>query len=378
MTYAAAISEHPVASTAVGEVVGQVLDGVGPAPDLAVLFVTGGHAGAMAEIAGAVRSLLQPTTLLGSTTVSAIGGPQEVEQRPAVALWAGTTGLVRPVRLDSVRTMDGWSVTGLPDEVATTGRDTLVLLADPYSFPVDAFVAAIAADRPDLSVIGGLASGGQGRGSERLVLDGTIHTDGAVGVVLPAALGIRTVVSQGCRPIGDPYTVTGANANLIEQLAGQPALDRLQHLVEHATPDERALLANGLHIGVVIDEQQERFTRGDFLVRNVIGADRASGAIAIGDVVPVGATVQFHVRDAITADEDLRLLLAGPRASAALVFTCNGRGTHLFGAPDHDARLVHEAVGRGAVAGMFCAGEVGPIGRRNFLHAFTASVLLFD
>jgi small ligand-binding sensory domain FIST len=377
MAYAAAISEHPVASTAVGEAIGQVLDAIGPAPDLAVLFVTGAHVDDITEIGAAVRTLLAPTTLIGSTTVSAIGGPQEIEERPAVSLWAGRTGPVQPVRLDAVRTMDGWTVAGLPDDVGATAPATVVLLADPYSFPVDAFVASLATARPQLTLIGGLASGGRGPGSERLVADGAIHTDGAVGVVLPPGLGTRVVVSQGCRPIGEPYVVTGAHDNLIEQLAGRPALERLQNLVEHASPDDRALLARGLHVGLVIDERKEQFTRGDFLVRNVVGADRSTGAVAIGDEVSVGTTVQFQVRDATTADEDLRLLLAGPPASAALVFTCNGRGARLFGQPDHDATLVHDAVGRGAVAGMFCAGEIGPIGARNFLHGFTASVLLF-
>ena len=128
----------------------------------------------------------------------------------------------------------------------------------------------------------------------------------------------------------------------------------------------------------MIDEQQDTFGRGDFLVRNVLGADPEAGDLAIGAVAEVGSTIQFQVRDADSADEDLRLLLAGQSGRAALVFTCNGRGSHLFGEPDHDARLIHEQVSRGAVAGMFCAGELGPVGSQNFVHGFTASVVLFD
>ena len=127
----------------------------------------------------------------------------------------------------------------------------------------------------------------------------------------------------------------------------------------------------------MIDEQQDTFGRGDFLVRNVMGADPEEGDIVIGDTAEVGSTVQFQVRDADSADEDLRRLLSGQHGHAALVFTCSGRGSHLFGEPGHDARLVHEQVGRGAVAGMFCAGELGPVGGRNFVHGFTASVVLF-
>jgi small ligand-binding sensory domain FIST len=137
------------------------------------------------------------------------------------------------------------------------------------------------------------------------------------------------------------------------------------------------LVQRGLHIGRVIDEQQDEFTRGDFLIRGVMGADRETGAVAIGDRVEVGATLQFQVRDALSADDDLRELLAGHQADGALLFTCNGRGRHLFGEPDHDAGILDGVVAEGAVAGMFCAGELGPVGGHNFLHGFTASMVLF-
>ena len=144
-----------------------------------------------------------------------------------------------------------------------------------------------------------------------------------------------------------------------------------------SSDDERELMARGLHLGFVVDEHKAEFERGDFVVRNVIGADRQSGAIAVGAICEVGATVQFHVRDAATADEDLRALVGGHDAEAALLFTCNGRGTRLFGTPDHDAGVVSDAFGGSPLAGFFCSGELGPIGGRNFLHGFTASVVLF-
>jgi small ligand-binding sensory domain FIST len=152
----------------------------------------------------------------------------------------------------------------------------------------------------------------------------------------------------------------------------------LVDLLEKLEPDDRALAQRGIHLGRVIDEHKADFERGDFLIRTVLGGDREVGAIAVGDEIEVGATVQFQVRDAISADDDLRELLAGRRANGALVFTCNGRGTHLFGRPDHDAEVVNAHDANGATAGMFCAGEIGPIGDRSFLHGFTASVLLFQ
>jgi small ligand-binding sensory domain FIST len=375
--YAAAISEHPVAASAVGEVVGQVLEQLDGAADLACLFVSDVHRASIVAITSAVRELLAPATLLGCTTQSVVGGPQEVEHGPAIALWAGRTGPCTPVRLDAVRGPDGWGVGGLPDAIARDERRTMVLLADPFTFPAEGVLAALHAAWPNLTVAGGLASGATERGATRLLLDDAVHVDGVVGVVLPSDLEVRPIVSQGCRPVGDPFAVTRRHDNVVVELGGKAALARLDDLVSRASAEERALLARGVHLGVVVDERKETFQRGDFLVRAVLGAERATGGIAVGDELEVGTTVQFHVRDASTADEDLRLALAGPPAEAALVFTCTGRGSSLFGVPDHDALLVHDAVGRGAVAGMSSAGEFGPIGGVSFVHGYTASVLLF-
>jgi small ligand-binding sensory domain FIST len=384
MPYAAALSQHPIAAHAVGEAVGQVIESVGEEPDLAVLFVTTPHTGAMEDIVGAVRSLLRPRTLVGSTAGSVLGGAREVEEEPALVLWAGRLGgrgtetPVIPVRIDVVPSADGWELTSLPGPAAQL--PTLLLLTDPFSFPADQFVDHLAETHPNLTVAGGMASSARAPGGNRLVLDGELFSDGAVGVLLDGATPVRNVVSQGCRPIGEPMVVTKGEGQVIYELAGKPALERLQELVAALSPEERALAANGLHLGRVINEQKVEFGRGDFLIRNVLGADREVGAIAVGDQVELGATIQFQVRDAESADEDLRTLMseATGRANGALVFTCNGRGTHLFGMPDHDASLVSEHVGHGGLAGMFCAGELGPVGGRSFVHGFTASVVLFE
>jgi len=205
-------------------------------------------------------------------------------------------------------------------------------------------------------------------GGNRLVIDSEIVSDGAVGAVLGPGVDVTAVVSQGCRPVGDPFVITKAEGNIVYELAGKPALERLQDVARGLDEEDRQLLAQGVHLGRVIDESQPTFGPGDFLVRNVLGGDPSNGAIAVGDLVDVGSTAQFQVRDAASA---------GRVADGALVFTCNGRGSRLFGRPDHDAEIVVEHVPPRAVAGMFCAGELGPVGRKNFLHGFTASVVLF-
>jgi small ligand-binding sensory domain FIST len=375
--YAAALSEHPLATHATGEVVGEVLERLGGMPpDLAVLFVTRPHLGALEDIAASVRTMLRPTTLLAATAVSVLGGREEAEEVAAVSLWAGHTGRVRPVLLSARATPDGVELDGV-DPGALAAAGTLVLLADPASFPVEVLLSSLAERHPHLAVVGGLASAGVGPGGNRLVLDGQVVGHGAVGVLLSPEQVVTTVVSQGCEPVGQPFTVTRAERNMVHEIAGRPALERVQELVETMSPAERSKAAQGLHVGRVIDEHKAEFERGDFLVRNVLGADKDNGAVAIGDEVAVGDTIQFQVRDADSADADLRLLLDGRDAAGALVFTCNGRGMRFFGHPHHDAAVVAESVGTAAVGGMFCAGEIGPVGGRNFLHGFTASVALF-
>jgi small ligand-binding sensory domain FIST len=374
--FAAALSEHPLATHAIGEVIGSLLEALGPEPDLALIFVTGAHLGALDDIASAVRATLAPRTLLGVTAVSVMGGRREVEAQAAVSGWAARVGPVESVRIQARAGTDPVEFLGLPESAARPGS-TLLLVADPVSFPLDPFLDGLARQLPDLRVVGGVASAVMAPGANRLALDDAVHTDGAIGALLGPEWPVSTIVSQGCRPVSDPFTVTRAERSMLYEIAGTPALDKLRQVVAGLSIDDRTLAARGLHVGRLINEHQLDAGRGDFLIRTVRGGDPVTGAIAIGDEIEVGGTVQFHVRDADSADEDLRHLLAGSAADGALVFTCNGRGVRLFGEPDHDASMVADVVGS-AVAGMFCAGEVGPVGGRAFAHGFTASIALFS
>lgn len=375
--FAAAISEHPITAHAVGEAAGEILERLGEGPDLAAVFVTVGHAGALEDVAAAVRAILKPSALIGCAAESVLANGTEVEGRAAVVVWAGDVGPVEPVHLRLVRTADGTGLTGWPAHPAFE-PSSLLLLADPFSFPAEAFFRGIDQLRPGLPVVGGNASAARGPGGNRLVLDDRTVTSGAVGVILSAEASLRTVVSQGCRPIGAPYTVTKADGDAIVELGGQPALQRLEQLVDGGlAASDVDLISRGLFLGLVVDEQKMDYGSGDFLIRGVTGADRSTGAIQVGEVVPVGTTVQYHVRDAISADDDLRRSLVGYDARAALVFTCNGRGTRLFDEPNHDAGVVAEVLDHVPAAGFFAAGEFGPVGRRNFVHGHTASLALF-
>jgi small ligand-binding sensory domain FIST len=373
--FASALSRHPVVTDAAGEVAGSLLEQLGgEEPDLLVTFASPHFVGAFEDVVATLRQVLSPGLTLGATMGSVIGEGEEVEDAPAIAAFAASLPGGR-LTATTLHSPDGREIVGWPDDLGTAS--TLLLLADPFTFPVDGLLHAIDHQQPGLSVIGGLASAAMQPGGNRIAVDDRILPTGAVGALLDG-VAVTTVVSQGCRPIGQPFVVTRSERNLVEELAGRPPLERLQDLAVAASEEERELLRHGLHVGIVVDEHRSDFGRGDFLVRNVVGADPDSGALAVGAAVDVGQTIQFHVRDAAAADEDLRALLAGASAAAALVFTCNGRGRQLFGVADHDAGVVQQLLGPLPAAGGFCAGEIGPVGGRNFLHGFTASLALFS
>lgn len=345
---------------------------------LAVVFLGGDYAPHAAEVRGAVASRLEPATLIGVSAQGVVAGGAEIESGSSISIWAASLpgATCFPMRCsppaDRDAPTEGWPE---PPE----GASALIAFADPHTFPADAFVAWLGHLAPGLPVSGGLASGSMQPGGNRLLLDDVVYTDGAVGVALGGDLAVQPLVSQGCRPVGPSYVITAAERNVIAELGGRPATERLHEIYGEASEADRKRMEAGLHIGLVVDEYAEEYDTGDFLVRNLLGADSERGAIAVGDLVAIGQTVRFHVRDAESAHEDLRRLLdrqlGPPAAAAGLLFTCNGRGRRLFGEPDHDASLVYEALGKAPLAGFFAAGELGPVGGRPALHGFTASVL---
>lgn len=372
-TFAAALSRHPDPAEATAEVVGRVRDELGPdRPSVAMLFASGAHVTALDDIVATVTSLLAPEVLVGTTAIGVVGGAQEIEAGDGVALWAATGVPATPMRLEALPGHPPL-LAGLPDVIDP--GSTVVVVADPYTFPVDALVDELNQVHPGVGLVGGLASAPGGPEQNRLVLGGDVLLDGAAGFVLPP--GVATpIVSQGCRPIGSPWVVTEADGQLVRTLGGRPALERLSEMIETMSEADRVTASQGLHVGVVANEQEESFDQGDFLIRGLLGAERSTGSVAVGDEVEVGQVIQFQVRDAASASAELDRLLTGVEGRSSLLFTCNGRGTHLFPEPNHDASRVQAVVGD-AVSGMFCAGELGPIGPRNAVHGFTATVLVF-
>jgi len=351
-------------------------------PTLAVLFASAHFLGSAEALLAAISEKTGPLPLIGCVGQAVAGGAREIESGPAVSLWLGAgLGPVETFAMEYIRTPSGGAYGGYLFPSDPQGAH--LLICDPFTFPADALLTHLNDKSPGAVVMGGMASAASAPRQSRLFLDHRVLSAGAVGVHLPNA-EIHPLVAQGCRPIGDAYIITRAEGSLIHELGGRPPLTRLREMAAALPTRDQELLAQGLQLGVVIDEYQAEPGQGDFLVRGVVGADPDSGAIAVGDQIQVGQTVQFHVRDAQSADEDLRRALeresealGGRRPAGALLFTCNGRGSRLFDEPDHDAGLIASILGDIPLAGFFCAGELGPVGGQNFLHTFTASIALF-
>jgi small ligand-binding sensory domain FIST len=367
---------------AFAEAAGRAQLGLGGAPaDLVLVFAGGPNLEHAEEGVAAVKERLGARGIVGCGAQGVVGAGRELEEG-GVVVWAASLpqGEVETFHLETVPAGDGHlAIAGVPD---LDYSDAVIMLADPYSFPVEPLLAQLGEDYPGLPIVGGLASSGGGPGAGVLVHGGEVEHDGAVGAVL-RGVEVHPCVSQGARPVGPEMVITACEDNVIQELASRPALMRLREAIGELEDDERELAARGLLLGIVIDANRPEYERGDFLVRGILAADQEDGSITVGENVRVGQSVRLHVRDGASADVDLREVLERERnelrmpPAGALVFTCNGRGRDMFGAPDHDAVALEEALSGAPAAGFFCAGEIGPVGARNFLHGFTATVAVF-
>jgi small ligand-binding sensory domain FIST len=353
----------------------------GETADVACVFCTGAHVATPEPVLEGVREALDPPALAGCAAGGVLGDGHEIESGTAVCVWAASlgAGAAEAFHAETVETPDGLAVTGL---AGMESAAAVVLLPDPYSFPTDAVLAELAVRAPGAVILGGLSSDRTVDGAV-LFVDDRVVDSGAVGLRL-TGVEVLPCVSQGAAPVGPELTVTAVDGNVIRELAGRPALDRLRDAIEELGPDERRMVSNGLLLGIVVDGGKPEYRQGDFLVRPLLGADPESGTVVVGAPVREGTVVQLHARDAESADRDLRAALGlrvaalgGATPAGALVFTCNGRGRSMFGTPDHDAIALAEELAGAPAAGFFAAGEIGPVGGDSFLHGFTATVAVF-
>ncbi len=352
----------------------------GVAPDLCCFFhASDPEARRQPDLFGALMDALQPAQLVGCGASGVLGGGREIEHAPAVAVLAG--------HLEGARLRS----TYLEPEALREGAfprlreaASALVFADPWTCDGELLLTELARVGAGHPVVGGLASGTPLDGGAPLYAEGDARRGGCAILEFDGAgWTLDTVVAQGCRPIGQPFFVTDTRDEWVLELDGQPALQVLRALAQSAPEKDRALLGHSLFLGIEMHARQASYGRGDFLIRNLVGADPQCGAIAIAAHPRVGQVVQFHLRDAETSSADLEMRLRRYRnesdgaAEAALLFSCVGRGEQLYGLRDHDSHLFLRSVGGMPLGGFFCNGEIGPVGGHTFLHAYTSAFGLF-
>jgi small ligand-binding sensory domain FIST len=360
----------------------------GCAADLVVAFVSSHHAAAFERVPAVIAAELGGGMLIGCSAGGVIGGGREIEQRPGVSISAaylpGVT--IRPFHL---------TTDALPDPSAdaeawrrAVGVDpadaaVILLLPEPFTFDAESCIRGFDLAYGGATTIGGIASGGRQPGVNALFLGDAARRQGAVGLALAGNVAVDTIVAQGCRPIGDPMFVTSCERNVIRALDGRSPLEVLQQLHDQLDERDRHLARHSLFMGIVMKEDRHEYRQGDFLIRNLIGVDAQSGALAVGALLDESAVVQFHLRDAQTSAHDLEELLGrhqmaeNPPPRGSLLFSCLGRGQFLYGEADHDTNAFRRHVGDVPLGGFFCNGEIGPVHGTTFLHGYTSAFGLF-
>lgn len=343
------------------------------------------HAKKILEI---IRVHARVPLLMGCTSHSVISNGKEIEQRGGMALslfhLPGADLHAIALSADQVNDLEGDNSLSKLTGSNQNEINGWLLFADPFHLRNEKWLDAWNTAFAPKPIVGGLASGNPGEQQTFLYLNGSIFDNGMVALSVGGDVALKSIISQGCTPIGDTWTITQVENNIIHKIGNRPAFDVLVDTLNDL-PDEMKERANrNLFTGLVIDEYREDFGKGDFLIRNLIGGDQKMGSIAIGAYPRVGQTIQFQLRDAQTASEDMDEMLHNVKSQlgdklifGACLCSCNGRGEGLFGRPDHDAGLVQENLGPLPLSGFFCNGEIGPVGNISYLHAYTASLALF-
>ena len=390
MRFTSGISGAVSAPEAMEAACRQVVEQLAGEPcDLALVFASTIYQADWSSLLARLTEQLRPRVLIGCSGSGIIGGGQELEWVPAISVVGARLPDVRlfpfvvsPDELELAAPGGFWV-----DKIGCSPESSpvFVLVADPYTCQPARLIEQLNATYRMRPIIGGLVSGGNEPG-EHLVFMGTqVSREGAVGVAMTGNIVMDTVISQGCRPVGQPYVITKAEDNAVLQLGGRQALAVLHEVLAGLSPDDRELAQRGsIFVGLAIDEMRQAFTSGDFLIRNIVGIDPDLGAIAVAEPVEVGHTVQFQLRDPSTSRQELRRLLQQVTQpspilppAGCLLFNCTGRGKSLYGLAHQDVKTIQMINGKLPVGGFFCNGEIGPVGGTNLVHGYTASLGLF-
>ena len=352
--------------------------------DLVFLFATPHYVPALGAMLAAAEDVAGTAAVVGCSGIGVLSDEGEMEGRKGVAalVLAGSELEALPFVVQGADVADQ---IGRRLSARTGEGSLLVLLPDIFHCHLPHLLAELRQTTGDAPIVGGAASGSPMDGTTFQWSGGEVVTGGVSGVLLNGNFRALTGVAQGCRPFGQAYTVTKAEGNVIQELAFEPAVDALGEATSSLSAAEKEAAGPAVFVGLPVDETATGRDRGDFLVRQIVGADPDTGAVAVAEQVEVGQTVQFHIRTAAAAHEDmvetvsrLSLDLGGIPPDFGFYFNCVGRGLGLFGQRDHDVSTIRHVLGRFPFVGFFGNAEIAPVGGKNFVHNYTGALVLFE
>ncbi len=359
-----------------------------PQVSLGLVFMTPRFFSNAEQVLEILRVHARIPLLVGCSSLSLVAGNEEIEDNAGVALalyslpGAELHGCY--FSQPQVEDADGPAYWRLATHIEPDNTNGWLAFIDPFHLDSESWLRSWNESYPASPVFGGLSSGVFADQTTQVYLNGEVYEEGGVAVSVGGDVTLTGVISQGCTPIGETWTLTKVEQNLIHQIGNRKAYDVLAETVNKLSPADQIKARGNLFVGLVVNEYLDDFHRGDFLVRNLLGGDPNTGVLAVGAMPRAGQTMQFQRRDAAAAKEDLRELLQRSREQlgdkpiyGGCLCCCNGRGKNLFGKSGHDAKLVRKELGEIGLAGFFCNGEIGPVGKKNFLHGYTASLALF-
>jgi small ligand-binding sensory domain FIST len=350
-------------------------------PDAALLLATPEHAAGMGPLLEAAGDALGTRTVVGATVHGVIGSGQEIEGGAAVALLA-----VQGIEACGLLLADTpGDERGTAEEIAAAlggpprAEDLVVLLPDPRSVDLPALLTAAHEALGPARIVGAgaapLASG------DALQWCGRRFESGALAaLVLRSSAPARIGVTQACRPASELMTITRAQGHWILELDGRPALDVYREVVRGPLAEDLRRAA-AFVLAALPRDAQETLSPDGYLVRNIAGFALEERALAIPEAVVPGDRIAFAQRDATSAREDLKSMLARlrePQPAFGLYFDCCARGASFFGLAGLEAAYLEQAFGAAPLCGLFGSCEIGPIAGRPELLTYTGVLALID
>jgi small ligand-binding sensory domain FIST len=371
------------------DITAQIADRDIEEPDCILFFATDFESGenSVSRLSSWFTEAYPNSLVLGASAAGVVGAGHEYEHGHALSVCV--------MRSSGVQQDVAWIEAGLSGDALRARLDTfreevpdargIMLLVDPFSVDIERILDAFDEAFEDTPIFGGLVSGAQQAGGHALSVNGEVRHSGALMVAFSGNLSVDVIVAQGCRPIGEPYIITGKRGNLVDELDRGTPMEVLREIIGKMPPEEQELAMSSLFVG--LDMRSESCVEcgpDDFLIRNILGIDPESGSMAIGAIPEMYQVMQFHVRDRESADHELTRLLNAwkddghPPPSGIIQFSCLGRGEHLFGVPNHDVSSARSVLATEEISGFFCNGEIGPVGSQTYLHGYTTTFAIFS